>query len=278
MKCEQRSRLGTRHDWDALMGVLDPEIEWWPSGVFPGLADVYHGREASGGAGTLGPAIGSRFGSSREETVNLTQENVEIVEALLDAFNRGDVNAMFQDAPPGLELDWTRGEGPWSGLYSLDQAKRFVEEFRENWDCTQIDPDEFIEAGEDVVVPVTLHNRGREGIEVRARPSSYSRFATGRSCAFPCIRSARTHSKPWGCGSPIPRPTSKACQAARTKRLAIAPTRSARPAAQRESPRGTVLVVPLRLSGAKGRTPRRTARLLVRPPYRGRLSTTQRVG
>ena len=33
------------HDWDALMGVLDPEIEWWPSGVFPGLADVYPGRE-----------------------------------------------------------------------------------------------------------------------------------------------------------------------------------------------------------------------------------------
>ena len=32
-----------RHDWDALMGVLDPEIEWWPSGVFPGLADVHHG-------------------------------------------------------------------------------------------------------------------------------------------------------------------------------------------------------------------------------------------
>ena len=101
----------------------------------------------------------------------MTQENVEIVEAFLDAFNRGDVNAMFQDAPPGLELDWTRGEGPQSGLYRLDQAKRFVEEFRENWDCTQIDPDEFIEAGEDVVVPVTLHNRGREGIEVRARPS-----------------------------------------------------------------------------------------------------------
>jgi len=97
--------------------------------------------------------------------------HLEMVDAFLDAFNRGDVDAMFQDAPPGLEFDWTRGEGPQSGLYGPDQAKRFVEEFRENWDCTQIEPDEFIEAGEHVVVPVTLHNWGRAGIEVRARPS-----------------------------------------------------------------------------------------------------------
>jgi ketosteroid isomerase-like protein len=37
------------------------------------------------------------------------------------------------------------------------------------WDLAQIEPHEFIEADNHVVIPLTLHALGRDGIEVRAR-------------------------------------------------------------------------------------------------------------
>jgi ketosteroid isomerase-like protein len=40
-----------------------------------------------------------------------------------------------------------------------------VVEFTETWESVRAEPHEFIEAGDLVVVPQTLHVRGREGIE-----------------------------------------------------------------------------------------------------------------
>jgi ketosteroid isomerase-like protein len=39
------------------------------------------------------------------------------------------------------------------------------------WASSRIEPHEFIEAGEQVVVPWTAHFQGRDGIEVRTRPT-----------------------------------------------------------------------------------------------------------
>jgi hypothetical protein len=38
----------------------------------------------------------------------MSQENVEIVKAAIDAVNRGDWDAAFQDAAPGFEQDFSR--------------------------------------------------------------------------------------------------------------------------------------------------------------------------
>jgi ketosteroid isomerase-like protein len=46
---------------------------------------------------------------------------------------------------------------------------RLWAEFAETWESVRIEPHAFIEAGEDVVVPWTMHLTGREGIEVQAR-------------------------------------------------------------------------------------------------------------
>ena len=43
-------------------------------------------------------------------------------------------------------------------------------EFAGNWDSVRVEAREFIEAGDVVVVPWTVHARGRDGIEVVARP------------------------------------------------------------------------------------------------------------
>jgi ketosteroid isomerase-like protein len=96
----------------------------------------------------------------------MSQENVEIVEAAIDAANRQDWDAMFQDMAPGFELDMSRAVGPVSGVLSLDQLRRALEDFAGYWESLRIEPHEFIEAGDLVVVPNTGHLRGRDGIEV----------------------------------------------------------------------------------------------------------------
>jgi hypothetical protein len=52
----------------------------------------------------------------------MSQENVEIVKAAIDAFNREDWDAMFKDAAPGFEQDMSRAVGPVRGVFGLDQA------------------------------------------------------------------------------------------------------------------------------------------------------------
>jgi ketosteroid isomerase-like protein len=94
---------------------------------------------------------------------------VEIVKAAYDAFNREDWDAMFKDAAPGAETDFSRAIGPWRGVFGLDQIRRLVREFRETWESARMEPHEFIEAGDLVVVPGTQHVKGRGGIEVVVR-------------------------------------------------------------------------------------------------------------
>ena len=99
----------------------------------------------------------------------MSQENVEIVKAAFDAYNREDWDAVFKDAAPGFEVDFSRSVGPWRGVFGLDQIRRVVGEFRETWESARTEPHEFIEAGDLVVVPGTQHLKGRGGIEVVVR-------------------------------------------------------------------------------------------------------------
>jgi ketosteroid isomerase-like protein len=98
----------------------------------------------------------------------MSQENVEIVKAWHDAFNGGDWDAMVKDAAPGFELDLSRAVGPWRGVFGRDESRRFVGELAEYWESVRLEPQEFIEAGDLVMVPWAMHGRGRGGIELVA--------------------------------------------------------------------------------------------------------------
>jgi ketosteroid isomerase-like protein len=107
----------------------------------------------------------------RDTARAMSQENVEIVRAAFDAVNRDDWDAFYKDMAPGFELDMSRAVGPVSGVLSLDQVRRALEDFAGYWESLRIEPSEFIEAGYLVVVPHTVHERGRDGIEVVSRPT-----------------------------------------------------------------------------------------------------------
>ena len=99
----------------------------------------------------------------------MSQENVEIVRASMDGYDRGDWDALIRDAAARFEFDFSRSVGPGRGVYSLDQMRGWINEFDESWESVRIEVDEFIEAGEYVVTPNTMYLQGRDGIEVQAR-------------------------------------------------------------------------------------------------------------
>jgi ketosteroid isomerase-like protein len=99
----------------------------------------------------------------------MSQENVEIVRGAFEAINRGDVDAALKDAAPGFEFDFSRAVGPQHGVFGRDEVPGVLGEFDEPWESVRREADEFIEAGEQVVTPLTSYHRGRDGIEVRAR-------------------------------------------------------------------------------------------------------------
>jgi ketosteroid isomerase-like protein len=101
----------------------------------------------------------------------MSQKNVEIVQAAIDAYNREDWDAAFQDAAPGFELDLSRGLGLMKGVYGLDHIRRVLLDFAEHWEAVWIELHEFIEAGDLLVVPQSTHAKGRDGIEVVSRPT-----------------------------------------------------------------------------------------------------------
>jgi ketosteroid isomerase-like protein len=99
----------------------------------------------------------------------MSQENVEVVSAAIEAYNRRDWEAALKDAAPHFTLDFSRAIGPTHGVYDLAQTRRVIDEVVGVWDSVRLEPHEFIEAGEHVVVPWTFHTMGRDGIEVQAR-------------------------------------------------------------------------------------------------------------
>jgi ketosteroid isomerase-like protein len=101
----------------------------------------------------------------------MSRENVEIAKAVIEALNRQDWDAVFQDVAPGAEVDLSRAIGPITGVFRLHQFRQTLEQFAENWDSLRGEPHDFIETGDLVVMPWTLRGKGREGIEVTASPT-----------------------------------------------------------------------------------------------------------
>ncbi len=112
----------------------------------------------------------------------MSEENVEIIRALIDAGNRGDWDACFKDAAPGFVWDNSRAIGTDNRavLRSAAQARDFFRGLVEIWESLRVEIDETILIGDHVVVPHTTHIRGRDGIEAQARTTWLFTFRNGK--------------------------------------------------------------------------------------------------
>jgi ketosteroid isomerase-like protein len=110
----------------------------------------------------------------------MSQENVEIVRAALDAWSRNDWDAAFARVAADLELDLSRDLGEWRGVHNTPaELKRRWEEYAEAWESIQIEVGDVIDAGDRVVSHHLSTLTGRDGIEVTVRVNYLWRLRDG---------------------------------------------------------------------------------------------------
>lgn len=91
----------------------------------------------------------------------MSQENVEIVKRAYEAWSRGDVAAVFEQYHPDVE-HWDRADDPDATVRrGRDALVAYFAQLSEAYAEMQMEPKEFIDAGDWVVVPVRVTVRGR---------------------------------------------------------------------------------------------------------------------
>jgi ketosteroid isomerase-like protein len=138
----------------------------------------------------------------------MSQENVEVVRAVFDAFNREEWEAGLKHMDSDFEFDGSRAIGPMRGVFKLDQMRAGLDEFFGLWESVRFEIDKFIEADEQIAMAGTNYHTV-VGMESRSRCAlaMCGRFATGASCMAAFIKSGTRPSKPWGCRSKTLTPT-----------------------------------------------------------------------
>jgi uncharacterized protein len=103
----------------------------------------------------------------------MSQANVDLVRAAWEAWERRDMEAIFEFYDPAIAWDQTRASPPeLADVYrGHDGVRRFFREWLEPFESFYAHAEEFIDAGEAVVVRVRQGGRGKQsGAEVEMAP------------------------------------------------------------------------------------------------------------
>jgi ketosteroid isomerase-like protein len=116
----------------------------------------------------------------------MSRENVEVVRRIIDAINRGDIDAAMELASQDFEADWSNSRGLLSGVHrGRDQARASFESFLEPWASLRWEPKELVDLEDDRVLTVSeFRMRGHgSGVDVSARGASIWTIRDGEAAA-----------------------------------------------------------------------------------------------
>jgi ketosteroid isomerase-like protein len=93
----------------------------------------------------------------------MSEENVAVVRECYEAFGRGDFGAVLEAMDP--EIEWSDQQSlPWGGTYrGHDEFGRHMQSFAANFEEFRIEPLEFLDAGDRVVVRAKFTGRAFGG-------------------------------------------------------------------------------------------------------------------
>jgi ketosteroid isomerase-like protein len=112
----------------------------------------------------------------------MSQENVEIVRAMMDAVARQDLTRLIELTDP--EVEWHSflaqlGEG--SVYRGHDGMRRYVRDVSDAWEFLRTDVDDVLAVGDVVVVIGRLRYRGKgSGVETESAAGYVGKFREGR--------------------------------------------------------------------------------------------------
>ena len=111
----------------------------------------------------------------------MSEENVEIVRAWYQAFNRRDFDQVANYAHPDFEIQPLPALIAMTGdqIKGYEEAKRFWSSFFEGFDEIQVEPREIVEVGDKVVAALRWRGRGRNGTRSNNSTLTSGTSATG---------------------------------------------------------------------------------------------------
>jgi ketosteroid isomerase-like protein len=100
----------------------------------------------------------------------MSQENVEIVRTMYEAFNRGDYSTALESIDPDIEVN-VASRGMFDGVHrGHDGLSKMLADFWTEFEGVRMEIEEWIPAGDDVVAVAHARGRGKvSGIEVDVR-------------------------------------------------------------------------------------------------------------
>ena len=92
----------------------------------------------------------------------MSEQNLEIVRASWDAWARGDTDALLEFYDPEVEWDMSHSYVPDMGVFhGHDGIREFFREWRAFFAEYYAEPEEFVDAGDTVIVRARQGGRGR---------------------------------------------------------------------------------------------------------------------
>lgn len=122
----------------------------------------------------------------------MSQENVGLVRAAWEAWERGDMEALFAFYDPAVVWDQTRYGDAISGVFDgHDGIKQFFREWLAPFESYYAHAEDFIDAGQAVVVRVRQGGRGKQSGAVVEMPPYWQvyRIRDGRAVRIEVYRS-----------------------------------------------------------------------------------------
>jgi ketosteroid isomerase-like protein len=115
----------------------------------------------------------------------MSRENVAIAKRIYEARNRGDVDAVLAECAP--DVTWrphlaTLGTQPIRGQ---DEVRAYMVSLREDWQSFRHEPEEFFDAGDQVVAFLQTYAKGRgSGVDVEVAVAHVLSFEEGRCLGY----------------------------------------------------------------------------------------------
>jgi ketosteroid isomerase-like protein len=114
----------------------------------------------------------------------MTQTNADTIRGIYEAFARQDIPAVMAGFAPDIEWD-SPSSLPWGGLYrGHDEVGSFFGKLAESVEEIRVEPERYVEAGDEVIVVGSHYGRARGGGEFEARWAMFWRLRDGKAIAF----------------------------------------------------------------------------------------------